>query len=133
MSRVQFTALLLIVPLIVVGAVLLGTSLRDDDAPTGLQITSAADEASYEHDYVIPLGTADRMANGEPVQIVPAELTVRVGDAIRIVNDDSEDHVVGVFFVASGETLTQRFNSAGVLEGECSVHESGSFTLRVEA
>ena len=37
----------------------------------------------------------------------------------------------GVFFVAAGETLTQRFNNVAVLEGECSVHPSGSFTLRV--
>jgi hypothetical protein len=36
-----------------------------------------------------------------------------------------------VFFVAAGETLTQRFNSPAVLAGECSVHPSGAFTLRV--
>jgi hypothetical protein len=35
--------------------------------------------------------------------------------------------------VAAGETLTQRFKSEGVLEGDCSVHPSGSFTLRVVA
>ena len=54
-----------------------------------------------------------------------------VGESIRIVNDDVVGHVVGVFYVGAGETLTQRFDSPGELSGECSVHPSGSFTLRI--
>lgn len=130
MSRLQALALAIIVPLVLVGAYLVGTR-GGDDAPSAARVERADDETEFEHDYVIPLGTADRIAAGEPVEIVPAELVVEVGDAIRIVNDDDEDHVVGVFFVASGETLTQRFTSVTVLEGTCSVHPSGNFVLRV--
>jgi plastocyanin len=54
-----------------------------------------------------------------------------VGESIRITNDDSRGHVVGVFYVGAGETLTQSFTAPGVLTGECTVHSSGVFTLTV--
>lgn len=134
MSGLQWLLLIVIVPLVVVAAVVGARAVGSDDpvAP-GLQLGNAEDAQSFDWDYVIPPGTAARIDAGEKVEIVPAELIVRVGDTIRIVNNDTADHIVGVFFVGAGETLTQRFQSVGVLQGECSVHPSKSFTLRVEA
>lgn len=132
LSRVQVIVLALLVPAVLVGAYAVGTRTGgDDDRTRGIAVTRADDATEFQHDYVIPAGTADRMAAGQPVEIVPAELVVEVGDALRIVNADDTDHIVGVFYVAAGETLTQRFQSVAVLEGECSVHPSGAFTLRV--
>jgi len=88
---------------------------------------------TFEYDYLIPDGTAARIDAGEPIDIVPRELTVQVGESIRIVNDDQEGHVVGVFFVGAGETLTKSFTAPGELSGSCTVHSAGEFTLRVEA
>ena len=136
MTRRQTVALCVLVPLVVIGGLLLGRTFDGSSGGSrgnGIQISGADDADEFAYDFTIPPGTADRIADGEAIEIVPAELVVHVGDAIRIVNNDSEDHIVGVFFVASGETLTQRFNSEGVLEGECSVHPSGSFTLRIVA
>ncbi len=134
MNRNQLTVAGILIPVVIVGGLLLSRSFEDssNEGRSGVQISGADDAGEFAYDYTIPPGTADRIAAGEVVEIVPAELVVKVGEAIRIVNDDSEDHIVGVFFVASGETLTQRFNSEGVLEGECSVHPSGAFTVRVE-
>lgn len=132
MTGRQWTALAIVVPLVLVAAFLGGRALRDDDAPPGLQIDPVESVATADWNYVIPAGTAARIEAGEDVQIVPAELVVKVGDTIRIENDDSVGHIVGVFFVGAGETMTQQFQSVGELTGECSVHPSGSFTLRVE-
>lgn len=130
---VRSAVLAVLVPLVVVGGLLLGRwSTSDDGGAAGVNVVSDIDdEGDFEHDYVIPLGTADRIAGGEAVEIVPAELVVEVGEAIRIVNEDTDGHIVGVFYVGAGETLTQRFEEPAVLEGECSVHPSGSFTLRI--
>ena len=134
MTRSQVIILIVLIPVVVVSGLLLGRALGSSgDSPAGLDISSADDATEFAYDFTIPPGTAGRIAAGEEIEIMPAELIVKVGDAIRITNNDSADHVVGVFFVASGETLTQRFNSEGVLSGECSVHPSGAFTLRVEA
>ena len=131
MSRVQILVLVLLAPVVLIGAYLVGTRTGGDDRSSGIAVTRADDATEFQHDYRIPPGTADRLAAGEVVELVPRELVVEVGDALRIVNDDDTDHIVGVFYVAAGETLTQRFQSVAVLEGECSVHPSGAFTLRV--
>lgn len=130
--RTRLLVVLALVPLVVVGGWLLGRSRGDDDAATGqIQVSDVDDDAEFDVDYLIPPGTADRIAAGEEVEIVPQELVMNVGESIRIVNEDEVGHVVGVFYVGAGETLTQRFDSPGELSGECSVHPSGSFTLRV--
>lgn len=105
----------------------------DRSASESIIVTDVDDVGEFDHEFVIPLGTADIIASGEDVEIVPRELVVDVGDSIRIVNEDDRGHSVGVFYVGAGETLTQRFDSPGVLEGLCDVHPSGSFTLRVKA
>ena len=132
MNRVQQVVLIMLVPVVIVGALFIGRASGDDE-PTGVQVADASDAAAFEHDYTIPAGTAARIEAGERVEIVPLELTVQVGEAIRIVNKDDEGHVVGVFFVGAGETMTQRFTAPGELSGACSVHSDGEFTLRVVA
>lgn len=133
MTWAQRAVLAVLVPVVVIGGLLIGRQLRDTGVSDGVQIASADANADFEYDYVIPRGTAERIEGGESVEIVPRELVVRVGEAIRIVNDDVDGHVVGVFYVGAGETLTQQFTAPGELSGQCSVHPSGEFTLRVEA
>lgn len=96
---------------------------------SGDLVSEAGDDERFEYDYLIPAGTQQRIDAGETVEIVPASLTVRVGESIRIVNSDDVDHIVGGFFVPAGTTLRQHFNSPGELIGECDVHPSGEFRL----
>jgi plastocyanin len=130
-GRTRWIVLAVLVPLVVVGALVIGAALRGDDDGTGISIGDASEETVFDYDFTIPAGTGDRIAAGEDVAVVPAELEVKVGESIRIVNQDDQDHYVGVFFVAAGETMRQTFRSAGELENLCTVHSSGSFTLRV--
>ncbi len=132
MAAWQWLTLVLIVPLVAAGAWLIVRASAPDDTPPGLRIGAAGASSAYDFDYEIPPGTATRIAAGELIEIVPAELVAHVGDTIRIVNNDTANHIVGVFFVGAGEVLTQQFQSAGVLSGDCTVHPSGAFTLRVE-
>ncbi len=117
--------------LLVAAALVAIVGCGDESAPETIAVSDVDDVGEFDHEFVIPLGTADRIAAGEDVEIVPRELVVEVGDSIRIDNEDDRGHTVGVFYVGAGETLTQRFDSPGVLEGVCSVHPSGAFTLRV--
>ena len=108
----------------------IGATILDNDAPRP-GLSAGEDEAGADYDYVIPSGTGDRIDSGERIDILPAELEVRVGETIRITNRDDRGHVLGVFYVGAGETLTQSFTAPGVLSGECTVHSSGVFTLSV--
>jgi hypothetical protein len=86
-------------------------------------------DADYR--YVIPAGSGEAIDRGEPVEILPAALTVRVGEVIEIVNHDDRGHLIGPFYVGAGETLRQRFSSAGTFIGVCTVHPSGELELRI--
>jgi hypothetical protein len=103
----------------------------DGDAGGAPRLEEAGEVAEAEHDYVIPPGTGDALDAGEDIEILPQVLEAEVGETIRIVNDDDRGHVVGIFFVGAGETLTQTFTAPGEFSGSCTVHTDGEFTLRV--
>ena len=84
-----------------------------------------------DYQYTIPLGAGEALDAGEPLEILPAELEVKVGEVIEIVNEDERGHLVGPFFVGKGETLRQRFSSPGQFTGQCTVHPSGQLVLSV--
>lgn len=86
-------------------------------------------EVDYE--YLIPAGTGDRFDAGEAIEVLPARLEVRVGEVLRISNEDDRDHLIGPFYVGAGEVLTQRFSAPGLFTGMCTVHPSGRFVLDV--
>jgi plastocyanin len=100
----------------------------DDTQPT-TEAVSDAERATLE--YVIPVGAGEALDAGTPLEILPAELQVNVGDTIRIENEDDRGHTVGPFFVGANETLTQRFSTPGEFEGVCTVHPSGQLVLVV--
>ena len=127
MTRVRLLVAVMIVGMVAAGAAWL--TLRTNDPVT----VDGAATVVPEYDVVIPAGSGDRIDAGEQLDILPAELVVRVGESIRIVNDDDRGHVVGIFYVGAGETLIQTFTTAGELSGDCSVHPSGRFTLKVLA
>lgn len=131
MNRTQRLLIAILVPVISMAALFIARGIDGGGSSDTPGISSANDVTEFEHDFVIPAGTGDRIAAGEVIDVVPAALTVRVGEAIRIVNDDDRGHQVGVFYVGAGESLTQRFNSPGSLTDECDVHSSGAFTLVV--
>jgi hypothetical protein len=133
MTRARTSVLAVVMAVIAVAAVAAAVvvlALRDDDPPRP-DVVAAAEGAPVDHDVVIPLGTGERIDAGEPVEIIPAELEVHVGESLRIVNDDDRAHVVGPFYVGVGETVHQTFTSPGELSGDCSAHPSGRFVLTV--
>ncbi|MCB1001616.1 MAG: hypothetical protein KDB40_20160 [Acidimicrobiales bacterium] len=85
----------------------------------------------YTFDYTIPEGTAALIAVGQDPKVMPTEITAKVGDTIRIVNDDRASHTVGTFYVLAGTTLTYRFTTVGVFEGVCSTTPEDEFILTV--
>lgn len=111
------------------GAIIAVVAVVSSGDEPEFQTIANSDDADYE--YTIPLGAGAQIDAGESINIIPVELTVRVGESLRIINDDERGHIVGVFFVGAGETLSQEFTGTGTLSGGCSIHPSGEFTLQV--
>ncbi|MDJ0961524.1 MAG: hypothetical protein QNJ88_12765 [Acidimicrobiia bacterium] len=112
-----------------IGVILMLGACGADEA--GPLIERGDEAAAADYLYLIPDGTAELMAEGEQVEIIPGNLDVRVGEVIRVVNEDDEGHFVGIFYVGPGETVTQRFASPGEFEGNCTIHPSGRLVLTV--
>lgn len=111
----------------VVCAVLVAVSTGCADTPATVEVVDG--EADYA--FVVPAGTADRVARGEPVNIMPNRLEVKVGEVIRIENNDDEGTTAGPYYVPAGSTIVQRFDSAGRYVGECAISTDGSYEIVV--
>ncbi len=81
---------------------------------------------------VIPAGTAERLAAGEDVALIPDDLRFRVRDRLVLVNHDVTTHRVGPFAVAPGKRLEKRLSEAATIEGFCSLHGGGRITIEVD-
>ncbi len=87
--------------------------------------------AGVERVVVIPAGTAQRLAAGEDVALLPDDLSFRLRDRLVVVNDDRSSHQVGPFVVAPGQRLEKRFSEAATLDGFCSLHTTGRITIEI--
>lgn len=125
--RRRSTSGLLAVLWLLVGAWALAACGGSDDT---FGVTPEPDGAA-DYRYVIPAGTGARIDRGEVLDLVPADLEVRVGEIFELVNDDERGHLVGPFFVGAQETIRHRFTSPGVYEGECRIHSGGRMAVTV--
>jgi plastocyanin len=103
------------------------------DADSKPEAIEASVDGAADHEFVIPLGSARRADKGEHLFIFPSKLVVKVGETIRIVNEDDRMQIVGPFSVGPGQTLTQRFSSPGTFIGVCTTHPDSEFTIVVES
>jgi hypothetical protein len=117
---------------LLVGGGALALVLRSSsDGPRAAELEVLDPDGEVDHDFVIPEGTARRIARGEAIEIVPQHLDVRVGESIRIRNEDTSGATVGIFYVGAGEVVRMAFTTPGELKGVCDVHPSGEFTITV--
>ena len=89
----------------------------------------ADEKATFE--YVVPNGTSVLLAAGQTLDIMPQELDVKVGDSLRIKNQDGRDYMIGPFYVSANQTLAMRFTNPGTLSGICSMSSSGQIIIKV--
>jgi len=82
--------------------------------------------------FVIPAGTADRVAAGEEVRIIPENLKMRLRDRLVLINEDSQTHQVASILIGSGERIDTKFSEAITVNGFCSLHPSGQINISVE-
>ncbi|MCC5951954.1 MAG: hypothetical protein JJU45_07640 [Acidimicrobiia bacterium] len=90
-----------------------------------------ASSGATEHRFVVAPGTGDRLDAGEWVETMPAELDVKVGDSLVIVNDDDRVHLIGPFGVRAGETLHYRFSEPGEIRDACTLQPDGEIVITI--
>ena len=88
------------------------------------------DPTSYR--FTIANGTRATMDAGQTVaNPLPPALTVKVGDSIEVINNDTAPHTYAFLVLRPGETGRYTFRNIGVFTGSCTVgdHKDVSITV----
>lgn len=93
-------------------------------------VEAATREAVYE----IPPGTSARRLAGEPVDIFPQTIRLRLGldDVLVMKNADEVPHLFGPTILMPGQTFRLPFSTVATYSFECSAHPSGGLEIVVE-
>lgn len=97
----------------------------------GVIALAGGSKEPFEYKVVVPAGTADRIAGGEEVTLIDAQIDLEVGDRIVIDNQDDEIHQVGPFPVRPGETFEHTFNTPTRYEDLCTLHPDGAVVITI--
>lgn len=80
---------------------------------------------------VIPAGTAERVAQGEPMPSIPNTLSFVIGDTLQVENQDSVSHQLGPIFVPPHSTGSLVLKEANHFAMSCSFTPSRYLGLDV--
>jgi hypothetical protein len=80
---------------------------------------------------VIPAGTADKIARGEPEPTLPDQMRFVTGDVLIVQNDDSVDHELGPLFIPAGTSASLVMEEAAHYDYTCSFQPSQFLGLAV--
>ncbi len=84
--------------------------------------------------YVIPRGTASRLAAGGDLRVLPSRirLTLGVQDVLVLRNEDDVRQSFGPASLEAGQTYRLPFRAPAELSLSCSAHQDGQITIAVE-
>ncbi len=90
-----------------------------------------SDRAPRQVELVIPAGTAQKVAAGEPVPSIPEEMTFVVGDVLLVKNEDTQAHQLGPMWVPANSSASLSLDQAANLAYQCSFQQSRYLGLNV--
>lgn len=82
-------------------------------------------------EFVIPAGTAKKIAAGEQVAIIPSGLTFVIGDTLSIKNEDTVNHELGPLYIPTGSSASLVMEDANKYTLGCSFQTSKYFNFDV--
>ncbi len=95
-------------------------------------LKSPAGRAPDKIELVIPAGTADRIARGEPDPAIPTDMTFVAGDTLVVKNEDAVDHHLGPLFIPAGSSASLLLSDANKYSYSCSFEKTQVFGLDVQ-
>jgi hypothetical protein len=81
---------------------------------------------------VIPPGAAEQIRNGSGGQLgIPKDMNFVVGDTLKVVNRDSENHTLGPLWIPAGSSASMKLEAEEQLLYECTFQPENYFGLNV--
>lgn len=99
---------------------------------TFLFLKSDAGRGPQRIELLIPSGTAERIAKGEPNPSIPSNMTFVAGDTLVVKNQDVVDHHLGPLFIPSGSSASLTLSDANRYAYSCSFEKEKVFGMDVQ-
>jgi hypothetical protein len=90
------------------------------------------DRPPEEVELVIPAGTAAKVEAGEPVPVIPDEITFVLGDTLLVRNEDAVDHQLGPLWIPPGTKASLVLDAAQRYAYSCSFKTTRYLGLNVK-
>ncbi len=95
-------------------------------------LKSDTDRLPDDIELVIPIGTAEKVAAGEPIPTIPDEMTFVLGDTLIVNNQDSVDHQLGPLWIPPRSKASLVLDAAERYAYSCSFQTSQYLGLNVK-
>ena len=90
------------------------------------------DRPPQRFELAIPPGTAERVAAGEAVPSIPADLVLVAGDTLLVRNEDRVSHSVGPFWIPAGTMATIPFDTPSSAGLSCTINPGKFIGVEVQ-
>ena len=90
------------------------------------------DRPPQRFELAIPPGTAERVAAGEAVPSIPADMVFIAGDRLLVRNEDRVSHSVGPFWIPAGTTATIPFDTPSSASFSCTINPNKFIGVEVQ-
>jgi hypothetical protein len=94
-------------------------------------IKENTDRLPEEIELVIPVGTAEKVAAGEPIPSIPEEMAFVLGDTLIVNNQDTVDHQLGPIWIPPRSKASLVLDAAERYAYSCSFQTSQYLGLNV--
>lgn len=81
---------------------------------------------------VIPAGTAELIRAGEAPLEIPKDMRFVVGDTLKVINQDSENHQLGPLWIPAESSASQKLEAEENLVVECSFQAGNYMGITVQ-
>lgn len=91
----------------------------------------SSDRAPRSVPILIPKGTAERVAAGEPEPSIPESLVFVAGDVLEVTNEDVTSHQLGPLWIPAGGTASLALDIPQKIQYSCTFQPSQTFEIDV--
>lgn len=115
----------------IIFAFLLGFALAALTTEFTYRIQRRENREAQRIELIIPLGTAEKVAQGEKPPALPEEMTFVLGDVLVVTNQDRVAHQLGSLWVPPGTSASLVLGNVQNLAVECSFQPTRYFGIEV--
>lgn len=81
---------------------------------------------------VIPAGTAELIRAGEVPPEIPRDMRFVVGDTLKVINQDNENHQLGPLWIPANSSASQKLETEENMIVDCSFQAGSSMGITVQ-